>query len=73
MASDNQIRDARVYAGLHIGRYYPDYKQRNAALGIGFTPEQVTTMVNFINAVIARYEEYKTAENPVIDYSDITP
>ncbi len=73
MASTTQIHDAKREAGLHISKYYPDYKQRNAALGVGFTPEQVAAMVNFINKVRDRCDEYEAAENPTIDYSDITP
>jgi len=60
-------------AAQHIYKYYPHYKQQNAALGIGFTEEQKAQMVAFINAVRARCDEYEAAENPVIDYSDITP
>lgn len=64
---------AKREANLYIISYYSDIKQRNAALGIGFTPEQTAQMVAFINAVRARCDEYEAAENPVIDYSDITP
>lgn len=77
MASSTQINDARREAGQHILFYYPDYKQRNAALGIGFTAEQTAQMVTFINAVRARCDEYEAAieagQTPVIDYLDITP
>ena len=64
---------AKREANLYIISFYNDIKQRNAALGIGFTAGQVTQMVNFINAVRARCDEYEAADNPVIDYSDITP
>ena len=67
------IQDAKLKAGVHIESYYAAYKQRNAALGIGFTAGQVAAMVAFINAVRARCDEYEAAESPVIDYSDITP
>ena len=64
---------AKREANLYIISFYSDIKQRNAALGIGFTPEQKQQMIDFINKVRARCDEYEAAENPVIDYSDITP
>lgn len=64
---------AKREAGQHILKYYPAHKQRNAALGIGFTEEQKAQLVAFISAVKARCDEYEAAENPVIDYSDILP
>lgn len=67
------VWSAKREAGNHIYKYYPPYKQQNAALGIGFSSEQTAQMVAFINAVRARCDEYEAAENPVIDYGDITP
>lgn len=73
MASTEINRIAKREAEYRIQQFYPAYKQRNAALGIGFSPEQTAQMVNFIERVIARCDEYEAAENPVIDYSDILP
>lgn len=64
---------AKREANLYIISYYSDIKQRNAALGIGFTPEQTAQMVAFINAVRARCDEYEANDKADIDYSDIKP
>lgn len=73
MANQYEIQDAKLKAGAHIEKYYPDHKQGNAALGIDFTQEQIDTMKAFIIAVKNRCDQYEVATNPVIDYSDITP
>ena len=73
MATNHEIYAAKREASNYISKNYSAYKQRNAALGIGFTEEQRAKMVAFINAVRARCDEYEAAESPQIDYSDITP
>lgn len=64
---------AKRECNRHILSYYSDIKQRNAALGIGFTPEQTAKMVNFIERVIARCDEYEANDKADINYDDITP
>lgn len=64
---------AKREANIYIISHYSDIKQRNAALGIGFTPEQTAQMVNFIERVIARCDEYEANDKAEIDYSDIKP
>lgn len=73
MAAAEINRIAKREAEYRIQQFYPAYKQRNAALGIGFTEQQTAQMVAFINAVRARCDEYEAAEDPTIDYSDIAP
>lgn len=74
MASSTEINDARREAGMHISRYYPPHKQLNILRqGSGYGPVELEQMSVFIDAVRARCDEYESADNPVIDYSDIVP
>lgn len=67
---------AKREANLHIMRFYPNYKQQNAALGI-YSDEVKAQIVTFIQAVRTRCDEYEAAieagQTPEINFSDITP
>lgn len=79
------INRCKVEASERITKFYPLWKQANAANLIGFDANEKTAMISFIDAVRARCDQYETsisgASNEAsvtaicesIDYSDITP
>jgi len=74
MAINTQINDARREAGIHINKYYPQHRRENILdLANGYTEQDRAAFRAFRDAVRARCDEYEAADNPVIDYSNITP
>ncbi len=68
------VWSAKREAGNHINKYYPQHKRENILdLADGYTEQDRTQFRSFRDSVRARCDEYEAAENPVIDYSDITP
>lgn len=70
------IKCMKRQASEHIDAYYPDYKQRNAALGI-YGEEEKLVIVNFIQAVIAQVDVYEAeiseGQTPEINFGSIVP
>ena len=74
MTTENEIWALKREAGNHIDKYYPQHKRENILdLANGYTEQDREKFRLFRDAVRSRCDEYESAENPVIDFSDITP
>ena len=74
MANEKQINTARRLANMRIEQFYPQHRRENILdLAQGYTEQDRTQFRAFRDFVRARCDEYEAAQDPVIDYSDITP